>query len=227
MWVLHSLVRSVALSAASFGALSLMGCIDSSFGGSASGYDQQGCLERALRRNPDLYTVKTARDAFEDECGRGGPEACSALGVMNEIGLGVRMNPKRAVALYDRACQSGNVRGCTNLAIARAEGIGGPRQPLFGARVLGVACDRRDARACLYLGRLHDAGEGTTRDPGLATHLFELACDGEEPSACVALAERETNRGRFEGASDLYARACSFGDAGACANVGMPVVSLR
>src|ERR1019366_6162945 len=132
-----SFVPGAAAAAASlFAVLSLSGCMEASFGESSPGYDEQACVERGLRRHPDPLTVKTARVVFEDDCNRGSPEACSALGVMNEIGVGVPMNQKRAVALYERACQTGNVRGCTNLAVARIEGIGGDRSIVFGGGVL-------------------------------------------------------------------------------------------
>jgi TPR repeat protein len=208
-----------------FAVLSLSGCMEASFGESSPGYDEQACVERGLRRHPDPLTVKTARVVFEDDCNRGSPEACSALGVMNEIGVGVPMNQKRAVALYERACQTGNVRGCTNLAVARIEGIGGERSVLFGARVLGPACDHGDAWACLHLARLHEEGQGTSRDPALAARLFSLACNGEEASACVAMAERKASAGQFTTSSDFYSKACSLGDQNACGHVAMPIVS--
>ena len=221
-----SFVPGAAAAAASlFAVLSLSGCMEASFGESSPGYDEQACVERGLRRHPDPLTVKTARVVFEDDCNRGSPEACSALGVMNEIGVGVPMNQKRAVALYERACQTGNVRGCTNLAVARIEGIGGQRSVLFGARVLGPACDHGDAWACLHLARLHEEGQGTSRDPALAARLFSLACNGEEASACVAMAERKASAGQFTTSSDFYSKACSLGDQNACGHVAMPIVS--
>jgi TPR repeat protein len=216
-----------AVLASSWLAVSVTGCLVSYSRTPAPHFDEQACLEQALRRDPDLRTFEKAPVAFGKACSEGHPEACSALGVMNEIGVGVPANPARAVALYDRACRSGNVHGCTNLAVARIEGIGGPRDVRLAARLLEPSCDRGDARACLYLARLHDVGEGTSQDHALADWLFEVACDGEEASACVARAESLANAGRRAQASEFYDKACSLGDARACARDASHFVSAK
>jgi TPR repeat protein len=192
------------------------GCATSSFGGAAPGYDQQACLERALRRAPDPELVARASKAFKAECREGGAEACSALGVMNELGVGVPMDAAHAVALYARACAAGNSRGCANLGVARAEGIGGPRDVVAGARLLAPGCEHGDARACLHLGRLHLGGDGGSNDLALAAELFGRACAGEEPSACVALGDVRASAGNADAAAALYGEACGLGDVTGC-----------
>jgi TPR repeat protein len=179
-------------------------------------YDEQGCVEHALRSGPDPDAVTAARMAFERSCGQGRPEACSALGVVYEIGLGVPADPARAVELYDFACRSGNLHGCTNLAVARVQGIGGPRDEHAGAAVLATSCNRGDARACLYLARLHDAGDAPPAERAMVARLLEFACDGQEATACVARAESLARAGRYGDAFAYYGKACSLGDARAC-----------
>ena len=195
--------------------VSITGCAES-FGGAAPGYDQQACAERALRRTPDQATVARATRAFKADCVQGGAEACSALGVMNEMGVGVPTNPRHAVALYDRACQAGNARGCANLGVAKAQGLGGPRDAVAAARLLLPACDQGDARACGYLGRLFAAGDGVVSDAARASQLFELACRGEEASACTSLGDLRIKAGKHGAADELYGKACSLGDANGC-----------
>jgi len=218
--VRHSGVRGVpviarlaCLATAVFAA----GCMGPPFGAPIPIYDEQSCVERALRRNPDPAAVDAARVAFGEECDAGHADACSALGVMNERGVGGPADPSRAVALYARACDFGNVHGCTNLAVARIEGISGAREVRFAARLLDPACDLGEPRACLYLARLYDAGDGRSRDRALAAHLFEVACDGDEPSACVARADHLAQAGRRAGALKFYGKACPLGDDRACA----------
>src|SRR5579859_2854818 len=161
------MVFRVPVIASSCLALSASGCAESGMRRSTTGFDAQTCVEQALRRNPDPETLETARVTFETECGKGVPAACSMLGVMNEIGVGLPVNPRRAIALYDLACRTGNEQACTNQAVAQVEGIGGPREVLLGARVLEPACDHGDARACLHLARLHEDGQVPSRDPAL------------------------------------------------------------
>jgi TPR repeat protein len=211
-----ALVRLALLTLSSSILVSVTGCAASSFGGAAPGYDQQACLERALRRAPDPETVARASKAFKVECREGGAEACSALGVMNEIGVGVPADAGHAVVLYQRACDAGNARGCANLGVARIEGIGGPRDVAAGARLLGPACDHGDARACVNLAGLRVSGDGVSKDPTLAAKLFEIACRGDEPAACIALADIRATLGYASVAAELYGKACGLGDAVGC-----------
>jgi TPR repeat protein len=192
-------------------ALCLAGCEEPSFGpaGFDGRFDRQACLEQALRRNPDPTMVETARATMETECHQGSPAACSAFGVMYEVGAGVPTNTKRAVALYEFACRAGNDLGCTNLAVARIDGIGGPPDVALAARLLAPACGRGNARACRYLADLH-------ADPAAEGHLLQVACDGGEALACAELATRDGRDGYAEGATVYDRRACALGDSSAC-----------
>jgi len=202
-----------------------VGCV-SSFA-SASGYDEQVCVERSLRRTPDPVTAAQARQQFEEECRQGGAEACSALGVINELGVGIPANVQRAVALYERACHAGNRRGCANLGVVRAEGIGGPVDVQAAVQLLEPACAEGDARACAHLAGLRERGVGVSKDPLLAAHLLELACDGEEASACLALGDIRAKARQFESAMASYGKGCLHGDEAACARLTGPSAGVR
>jgi TPR repeat protein len=207
--------------------LSAIGCVDSAFGGAAAGYDQQACVETALRRSPNPSTVKAARLTFTEECARGGPEACSALGVMNEVGAGAPANPERAAALYERSCKAGNVRGCANLGSARVEGLGGHLDVVLGLRLLVASCDAGDARGCLNLAELHASGKGASRDALLAGRLFAFACDHEEVTACAALARSNEDSGQLAEASELFGKACAMGDPISCTHEEATLGAMR
>jgi TPR repeat protein len=79
-------------------------------------YNAQDCVEHALRNHPDTETVREARTAFSDACKNGEAAACSAVGVMYEVGVGVPMDTRRARELYGTACEAHNARACENLA---------------------------------------------------------------------------------------------------------------
>jgi TPR repeat protein len=197
--------------------LSITGCV-SSFA-NASGYDEQACVERSLRRTPDPETIGQARQQLSEECRRGGAEACSVLGVIHELGLGVPANAARAVALYERACHDGNRRGCANLGIARAEGIGGPVDLRAAAQLLEPACAEGDARGCARLAAMRESGAGVSKDLRLAAPLFDLACSGEEASACVSLGDLRMQARQFDSAMVSYGEGCLHGDEAACARL--------
>jgi TPR repeat protein len=198
------------------GMAALVSVISGCMGPSFADANQQACVERSLRRTHDVQALASAREEFEGACVSGSPEACSAFGVMNEVGAGAPMNPARAVALYKRACDAGNVRGCTNLGVARAYGLDGVRDPAYAVSLLDPACVRGDARACLHMAVLHTTGTGTSLDAALSRKLFAVACEGEEVVACVARAKRDETEGDVASAADYLAKACALGDAPSC-----------
>jgi uncharacterized protein len=218
-----STAARLALAALSWALLA--GCA-SSFD-NANGYDEQACVERALRRTDDLKTVAEAAKKFESECNDGQGDSCSALGVIYEAGAGVRPNLPRAVALYRRACDAGNQHGCGNLGIARANGLVGAADVAQGVRLLEPACIGGDARSCAYLANLYLTGNTVPKNPGHAAHLLERACDGEEASACVTLGDVLANANHGEDAAQLYGKGCLHGSATACRRLGMTASPSR
>jgi TPR repeat protein len=83
--------------------------------GPGAEFDAQGCAEDAMRRSPDPEVMPDAAVGFSRWCALGDAPACSMLGVMHELGLGVRRSRERARSLYRRACDGGNARACGNL----------------------------------------------------------------------------------------------------------------
>jgi TPR repeat protein len=82
--------------------------------------DAQESVELALRRHPDPEAVRDAVVTFSEACKEGQAASCSAMGVMYELGLGVRMDTGRARALYGVACGARNFRACENLDALRS-----------------------------------------------------------------------------------------------------------
>lgn len=79
-------------------------------------FDQQRCVEEALRRRPKLSEVGDAVSLFRTNCNLGDSAACSALGVMYEVGVGKPADAKHAGKLFTKACVGKNQLGCENLA---------------------------------------------------------------------------------------------------------------
>lgn len=91
---------------------------------STRAYPNQECVETALQRDPDRGALHDASAHFSERCRGGNAGACSTLGVMHELGLGVQQSDKTAAALYRRACEGGNAPGCVHLARAHADARG-------------------------------------------------------------------------------------------------------
>jgi TPR repeat protein len=126
--------RTALAAVAGLGAALLAACASPGAASPHAGYEEQACAEQALRRSPHPAILDGAEESFTLWCGLGDAASCSMLGVMYEAGAGVARDPRRALALYQRACSAGNARACTNLGAA-----------------LTAACQRGDGAACARL----------------------------------------------------------------------------
>lgn len=151
-------------------------------------YDQQLCVETALRRNPDPATLASAYARFEAGCQEGDAAACSTLGVMYERGLHVKQSVPRAVRLYDRACKGDNGGGCVNLGMAYKAGAGVEVDAARAAQLFEMACERGDVRGCTELASVMARGQGIPSDARQAAELFETGCSAGHADACYRLA---------------------------------------
>ena len=130
------------------------GCVVKDAGASGH-FDQQACFERALRHHPNLATAETARVALERGCDGGHPGACSALGVMNELGVGVPAETgegtslDHAVAdrLFGLACVGEEASAC----VALAESLANAGRRDDASNLYGKACSLGDAPSCAYV----------------------------------------------------------------------------
>lgn len=193
-----------------------------SFGGAKSGYDQQACLERALRRNPSSALVADGAKQFGDSCRDGELESCSALGVMHELGLGVPRDMFRALALYRRACDGGNAHACINVGTALAKIEGEGRDTVTAAAIFKDACEKGNQEACTRLAGLYLVGDGVSLQPITASRLLNGACDRGNPTACLELGKAAQDRKDTKMADTLFEKACFGGDIEACARLGAP-----
>lgn len=196
-----------------------------SFGGAKSGYDQQACLERALRRNPSSALVGQGAKQFADSCHDGELESCSALGVMHELGLGVKRDMFQALALYRKACDGGNVHACINVGTALAKIEGEGRDTVTAAAIFKDACEKGNQEACTRLAGLYLVGDGVSLQPITASRLLTGACDRGNPTACLELGKAAQDRKDTKMADTLFEKACFGGDIEACARLGAPVAA--
>ncbi len=204
--------------ALSGGALS--GCGASMFAGVGAGYDQQGCVEEALRRGADAATAKTAANEFELGCKTGDAAACSALGVVFETGVGRPQDARQARGLYAKACSAKNQRGCVNLAkleIASAQGAG---DLALAHERLFLACELGEPSGCAAMGERLRRGAGVPRDLEKADRMLDRGCAAGNAEACYALGDLrevdEASPAHNQAAITLFVKSCVAGHEPAC-----------
>jgi TPR repeat protein len=137
-------VRTMSVSLALAGLVALAtGCTSELFANpveaDGASYDAQACVENALRRSPDAESVRLAAVAFTESCRDGESAACSALGVMYELGLRFSADTNRAHDLYASACEAHNHRACSNLGgLLSREAKGSPARSNDGVALRGA-----------------------------------------------------------------------------------------
>ncbi|NUP14366.1 MAG: sel1 repeat family protein [Polyangiaceae bacterium] len=190
----------------------------------ANGYDAQGCVEDALRKNPDPTLAVQVKAELELGCRARDAGACSALGVTKELGIGEPKNLRAARNLYDRACQRGNKRGCVNLGTLVLSGAGTDAGAMhngaFAKSLFTAACDAGEPSGCGALAHM------LAKDPSASSEVVENAfgrgCSGGDADSCFELGERSA----AQQAAGFYAKACLDGHVRACARLRMPPVHV-
>ncbi len=207
-------------------ALLLTGCGRSALGGvGESGYDRAACIENALRHNPDKQLLLTAAAQLGGACADGEAPSCSALGVMNELGLAMPVNPGRALELYRKACHGDSARGCVNLGRAILQGRGVAAHPKRAEGLFAGACAAGEMYGCAELGKMKVASAPApgSLEARYGRELLARACDADERSACRAYGEVLESLQPRE-ALVVYTKACLQGDAAACRRMDAPLV---
>lgn len=227
---MHASLRFVALTVA---LTSTTGCGIKMLRPLVAGFEgdrQQECVEAALRGAPDPAAVPAAMARFTAGCESDDPAACSALGVMYELGRGVKKDAARAFALYEGACKAHNDAGCVNLGLAYRGGIGTRVDVEHAAALFTIGCDGGNDYGCVELATLRKLGLGVARSPQIAAGLFQVSCENGHADACYRLA------GMFEEGTlgpdpmttlTLYEKSCAYGKKESCERVDALYAQMR
>jgi len=201
----------------------LGGCVRA-FGDAGSHYDEQACIENALRRHPSVELTVAAARKFSAACRDDEAASCSALGVMYELGEGVPRDAARALVLYEKACADDNERSCVNLGAALSRGVGTTQDEHRAGLLLSKACDAGEMLGCAILGQalLERIPRGPT-DFARGRSLLERACAARERAACADLGDLLSDLHRHDEALRAYAQACLAGDDAACRRMNPPL----
>ncbi|NUP04838.1 MAG: sel1 repeat family protein [Polyangiaceae bacterium] len=213
-WVsFGSTVRGAGSFAVVIGVLAgASGCGASMFDRS-NGYDAQACVENSLRRNPNPEAAEQVVAELELGCRAHDAGACSALGVVKEMGVAGPKSFTAARNLYSRACKDGNQRGCVNLGRLALDPSNGA--DMASARSLfTAACDAGEPSGCGELARM--MAKDPSASPELVSSTLSKGCSGGDALSCFELAERD----RSGQSVALYVQACVEGHEPSCMRIG-------
>src|SRR5262249_28948429 len=99
---------------------------------------------------------------------------CYELGALEEAGIGVDKDEKRAAAHYDQACDKGSAKACTALGLFYDHGPLG-FEFRKAERLFRKACDQDELEGCKALGILYMV-EGNGSQKAKAPKILEDAC---------------------------------------------------
>ncbi len=192
---------------------------------------QQASVEATLRGNtPDADLDASAFRHFSAGCNFEDPAMCSALGVLYEMGRGVRKDHARAFELYTSACQAGNDCGCVNQGLAHLNGVGTKIDVANAAALFQIGCDGGNDRGCTELATMQQMGIGRSASPQGAAELFQRSCSRGDAESCYKLG------GMFDDETlgpdpitmlELYERACALGHNLSCKRVDTLYAQMR
>lgn len=162
-----------------------------------------------------------ASTAFASACEVGHARSCFTLGMLQLEGK-TFPGPDGPWPLLLKGCDGKVAESCQILAERTLRGEGIERDPIAAAGLFRRSCVGGQVGACVQGGLLYrDGEEGLPRNGETAAFLLELGCDAGSAVSCGYLGEIllkgigvsvDADRGK-----ELLGRACSEGDAAACA----------
>ncbi len=181
-------------------------------------------LVAAASESPSKEEAK----ALKKSCETGDATACAS---MADYHLGKR-DLEKAASFSERACSGGNNPSCRqaadlfNMLKFSGMGKGAAESKVFSVDSTG--CARGYMPSCAHLGHGYIYGVGVSVDYAKAFEYLDRACKAEDGDGCASLAylyaqghgptpqdgsPKPTER-------ELYEKACGFGSAGGCRNLG-------
>jgi hypothetical protein len=149
-----------------------------------------GALAQTGREAFDRKDYAEALRLWQQEAGAGSADAKLALGLMNDLGLGMPRDPEAALAWYLEAAGAGLAEAQFNAAIMLDAGLNTARDLPAAAALYARAGLNGSIRARYNLAVLYQTGEGVPRNLDLARYWLSQVEDSL-PAARLRLAEIE------------------------------------
>jgi len=130
---------------------------------------------------------QTAEERLQVSCDGGALADCYELGRRLMRGAGMRPDPSRGVALFDRACDGRLGPACTRLGQERRLLAQTASDLSVAADAWKRGCAASQPASCALLAALFRDGLGRPKSRPRAAVLFDRACDEGHMLACVAL----------------------------------------
>lgn len=119
--------------------------------------DGKGCSRLGLLllqgKHGAAKNKSEARARFLQACEQGYGQGCCNLGVIEEEGIGKKIDYIQAIAFYQKACKFDEYQGCHNLGVMYAEGVGQDQDLSAAADQFMLACENGFSKSCTYLGK--------------------------------------------------------------------------
>lgn len=131
-----------------------------------------------------------AAKAWESKAAESDPEAMTNLALLYLKGLGVKRDPAKAAALYERAAQLGFVIAQFNLANLYYDGQGVSRDKKQAARWYTAAAQGGHAKAQYYLAQMYFDGDGVAENTESGFSWLQKSADLGLPDAQHELGRR-------------------------------------
>jgi len=132
-----------------------------------------------LEANDVPAAAKEFSEAFEAGEGNG----AFYLGRMSELGIGLKPDLTRAVALYKAGVEKGSPLAMNRLGLMHLSGQGALQDFQKGAEMICNAADKGDANAQFNCGNLNLQGKGVKENKKLAIKYFEKAAKQDHIAA--------------------------------------------
>lgn len=146
------------------------------------------CMANAMLRLHNLteisYTPGTAAEYFGKACDLGHDPACTELGYLYALGMGIGKDQAQATRLFERACTEANAIDCNRIAEAYLHGRPVAMDVQRTTDYFEQGCEYGEVFSCQKLGYAYLTGTFVDVDVDRARVFLQRACDAGATASC-------------------------------------------
>ena len=159
-------------------------------------------------------------DDCKAQCDAGDAGSCANLGLMYDVGRGLKADTLRAAELFQTACEKGNAPSCGRLGEMFLAGSGPAADEVRAREFLRRGCQGGWFEACTHLGALERKANATIN----VVALWTRSCTGGDGEGCTSLGFLHTHGLGvpldLAKAAASYRQGCDLGSVRGCGLLG-------
>lgn len=185
---------------------------ESGIGTEQSFYNALTCYKEISTKHPKVQEkIKTLYEQFKTKAAEGDVDSLINIGLLLNIGAGLKQNHESALNYYKKAAMKDSARAYHAIGVMYYHGEGVEQSYEKAMGYFNKASAKRHAKSLYAVGLMYMKGLGVTKNVEMALRYFKHASMQNYPEAHYALALSYINIKSYDNAVQSFTKAAELG----------------